>query len=43
MIFPHESLFSMCFPYGLSAEVNAGEGKVFRLVAGKETVLEPQK
>jgi hypothetical protein len=42
MIFPHESLFTMCFPYGLSAEVNAGEGKVFRLVVEKETVLEPR-
>lgn len=31
MIYPRESLFSMCFPYDVQAEVDAGRGRVVRL------------
>jgi len=31
MIYPREVLFSMCFHYGVQAEVNAGKGRVVRL------------
>jgi len=31
MIYPREFLFSMCFPYGVQAEVDAGKGRVVRL------------
>ncbi len=31
MVYPRESLFSMCFPYGVQAEVDAGRGRVVRL------------
>jgi hypothetical protein len=31
MIYPHEGLFSMCFPYGPKAEEAAGHGRIVRL------------
>jgi hypothetical protein len=31
MIYPHKSLFSMCFPYGPKAEEAAGKGEILRL------------
>jgi len=31
MIYPHEVLFRVCFPYGVEAEVAAGKGRVVRL------------
>lgn len=31
MIHAHRILFSMCFPYGVQAEVDAGKGRVVRL------------
>ena len=33
MIYPHESLFSVCFPYGYKIEVEKGEGQVLRFNA----------
>ena len=37
MIYPRESLFSMCFPYGVQAEVDAGKGRVVRLAVAEVT------
>lgn len=31
MIYPRESLFTMCFPYGPKSEVEAGKGRIVRL------------
>jgi hypothetical protein len=39
MIYSHKSLFETCFLYGPYAEVNAGEGKIYRLVVEKATEL----
>lgn len=33
MIYPHESLFSMCFPYGYKILEEKGEGRHVRLTA----------
>ena len=30
MIYPYETLFSMCFPYGPKAEEDRGRGKILR-------------
>lgn len=37
MVYPRESLFSMCFPYGVQAEVDAGKGRVVRLAVTEVT------
>jgi hypothetical protein len=31
MIYEHKTLFNICFPYGVQAEVDAGHGRVLRL------------
>lgn len=31
MVYEHESLFRMCFPYGVDSEVAVGKGEVVRL------------
>ncbi len=35
LIYPHEILFIICFPYGVQAEVDAGRGRVVRLKVKK--------
>lgn len=31
MVYPHEVLFRVCFPYGVQAEIDAGKGRIVRL------------
>jgi hypothetical protein len=33
MIYPHEALFTVCFPYGYKAEEAANEGRMLRFSA----------
>lgn len=37
MIYPVRALFSMCFPYGPKAEVEAGKGRIVRLAVTEAT------
>ena len=39
LIFPHEILFNVCFPYGVQVEVDAGRGRVVRLRVVKSISL----
>lgn len=37
MIHEHESIFSVCFPYGYRAEVDRNAGRVVRLTITERT------
>ena len=41
MVYEHETLFKICFPYGVKAEVDAGHGQVLRLRV--ESLLELER